>query len=271
MLLVRARFDVLTTVRQRFYTALAMQQRVEVLERMVGIAATAHEVGERLLRAEIGTRGDVLLLEIELAKAQAELRNARTLAETSRRQLAAATGPVDLQSPRVAADFKQALPDYELLAVQHGVIEERAMRRAESPWPNRSSAAKGRGRAISQPEHHGRLPEPAHRRQHTREPGHPPGNATRLWNRNQAIFAAASRRAPPSPNSTTRTELANSTAAATDATDRGNSLLLAPRSCPANQVKHYRAAHEQGQVDFSATWSQTARRRQPVVSTREAR
>ena len=38
------------------------------------------------------TRGDVLLLQIELARSEAELRNAVTLANTTKRQLAAATG-----------------------------------------------------------------------------------------------------------------------------------------------------------------------------------
>jgi cobalt-zinc-cadmium efflux system outer membrane protein len=150
--LVRARFDVLTTVRQRFYTALAMQRRVEILESMVGIARTSHEVSEKLWKAEVGARGDVLLLQIELSKAEAQLKNARILAETSRRQLAAATGVFELQIDRVAGDLAAPLPDYDLIAVQQGVIERNALvseaqvgiaraqfelRRAEvEPFPN---------------------------------------------------------------------------------------------------------------------------------------
>src|SRR4029078_1101107 len=86
--LVRARFDVLTRVRQSFYTALVAQQRVEVLERMGKIAETSVDISHRLLKAEVGTRGDVLLLQIEYSRSSAELQNAITLAETSRRQLA---------------------------------------------------------------------------------------------------------------------------------------------------------------------------------------
>ncbi len=152
MSLIRARFDLLTMVRKRFFTALAMQRRVEVLDQMVGIARRSHEISERLLKAGVGPRSDVLLLQIELSKAEAELRNAHTLAETSRRELAAATGLVDLVINRVAGDLQQPLPDYDLAATQQAVLERNALvrraqfevarwqfllRRAEvEPWPN---------------------------------------------------------------------------------------------------------------------------------------
>ncbi len=125
--LVRARFDVLTAVRQRFYTVLAMQQRVRILDSMVNIARTSHEVSEKLFKAGIGARGDVLLLQIELSRAEAELRNAHILTATSKRELAAATGLYELQIDRVSADLTQALPDYEIIAVQQGVIDRNAL------------------------------------------------------------------------------------------------------------------------------------------------
>jgi cobalt-zinc-cadmium efflux system outer membrane protein len=150
--LVRARFDVLTTVRTRFYNVLAMQQRVHILESMVSIAHTSHDVSEKLLKAGVGTRGDVLLLQIEMSRAEAELRNARILTETSKRQLAAATGLYDLQIDRVAANLLERLPDYDVIAVQQGVLARNALvqranveiartqfvlRRAEvEPFPN---------------------------------------------------------------------------------------------------------------------------------------
>lgn len=127
---VRARFNVLTTIRQRFYSALAAQQRVEVLEGMVNIARSATQVGKQLLKNDLGTQGDVLLLEIELSKAEAELTNAVTLSETSKRQLAVATGLIDMPIVRVRGDLRQPLPDYELIAVQQGVISRNALARS---------------------------------------------------------------------------------------------------------------------------------------------
>ena len=68
--LVRTRFDVLTNLRQKFYTALVAQQRVEILERMVRLPARRTQSDERLLEGGLAPRGDVLLLQIELAKAR---------------------------------------------------------------------------------------------------------------------------------------------------------------------------------------------------------
>lgn len=103
-----------------------MQERIVVLERMVNIAQTALDVGQRLLKAEVGTRGDVLLLQIELSKSEADLKNFHVLAETSRRQLSAATGLLNLQIDRVDGDLKQALPEFDLLSVQEGVLTRNA-------------------------------------------------------------------------------------------------------------------------------------------------
>ncbi len=130
MALVRARFDALTVVRQFFATALAMQQRVELLERMVHIATSSLKIGQGLVEQGVGPRSDVLLLEIELAKAEAELSNGRTLADASRRQLAAATGLIELDISRVAGDLKQPLPNYELVAVQQEVLARNALVRS---------------------------------------------------------------------------------------------------------------------------------------------
>jgi cobalt-zinc-cadmium efflux system outer membrane protein len=150
--LIRARFDVLTTVRQRFFTALASQQRAEVLANMVDIARSSRDIGQRLFQLQVGTKSNLLLLQIELSKAEAEQINAVTLAETNRRQLAAATGLPDLPIPRVRGDLTLRLPEYDLLAVQQAVIARNALaqsaqieiartqivlRRAEvEPFPN---------------------------------------------------------------------------------------------------------------------------------------
>jgi len=67
-----------------------------------------------------------------LSRAEAELKNAVTLAATTKRQLAASTGVIDLPIPRVKADFRQSLPDYELLSVQQGVLAINAQSRVAS-------------------------------------------------------------------------------------------------------------------------------------------
>jgi cobalt-zinc-cadmium efflux system outer membrane protein len=123
---VRARFDVLTLVRQRFYTALIAERKVTVLNSMVTIARTSLDISERLLKAEAGTRGDVLLLQIEYSRADAELKNAYTLAAITKRQLAAAVGLMDMPIARVEGDLRHPLPDYDLVALQQAVIARNA-------------------------------------------------------------------------------------------------------------------------------------------------
>ena len=77
MALVRHASTRLRACRQLFATALAMQQRVELLERIVQIAGeSSQQIGQGLLDQGVGPRSDVLLLEIELAKAEANVRSA---------------------------------------------------------------------------------------------------------------------------------------------------------------------------------------------------
>ena len=217
--LVRARFDVLTMVRQRFYTALAMQQRVQVLEAMVSIARTSHRMSERLLAAGVGARGDVLLLQIELSRAEAELRNANILAETSRRQLAAATGIIDLPIERVKGDFAAPLPDYEVMAVERGVITRNAnaqsaqvevsrnqylLRRAQvEPFPNVNMMG---GYQYQGPGANSPVDQGIYQIQMVMP----------LWNRNQGNIRAASATVSASVAALgrVRTELANDAASA---------------------------------------------------------
>ena len=257
--LVRARFDILTMVRQRFYTALANQQRVEVLDRMVAIAHTSRDVGQRRLEAGIGPRSDVLLLQIELSKAEAELKNAHTLAETSRRQLAAATGLINLDIPRVDGDLKDPLPDYELAAAQQNVIARNALingaqmeiarsqfllRRAEvEPFPNLNMMG---GYQNQQPGAMAPQTQGIYQLQ----------MVIPLWNRNQGNIRAAQANVGTAvaQYNRVRTELANETAAslgryltAKQFADRYETEILPS----AVQVQGITAQlYRQGQVDF---------------------
>src|SRR6185295_5883513 len=98
---VRTRFDVLTTVRQRFYITLAAQRRAEVLHELLEIARKSKDVGDRLLKGGEGTRTDVLLLDIELDRSIVSLQNANTMVDANRRQLIAALGVPDLAISRL--------------------------------------------------------------------------------------------------------------------------------------------------------------------------
>jgi cobalt-zinc-cadmium efflux system outer membrane protein len=107
---LRARFDLVTEVRRRFYTVLAGQWRVEVLTGLVGVLQKSRDIADRTHKSGFGTRTDVVLLEIELQNAEVNLQNARTQLHGERRQLAAAIGQPEMLVGDVAGDLMAVLP-----------------------------------------------------------------------------------------------------------------------------------------------------------------
>jgi cobalt-zinc-cadmium efflux system outer membrane protein len=135
--LTRARFDVLTTVRRRFFEALTAQNRVTVLEDLVKLAARSREIGDALFKAGVGTKTDTLLLEIELHKTEVALANTQTVLEASKRRLAAAAGtpglPIttlygDLAAESLRLEFDQAQEGAAYLNSQTGIAQAEAER-----------------------------------------------------------------------------------------------------------------------------------------------
>jgi cobalt-zinc-cadmium efflux system outer membrane protein len=103
-----------------------MQERRDVLERMVRIARTSLDISERMYKAQEGTRGDMLLLQIEASRAEVELKNAITMVDVNKRQLAAAMGVYNLQIAHLAGDAKRHPSPFDLDTVQQEVIARNA-------------------------------------------------------------------------------------------------------------------------------------------------
>jgi len=125
--LVRARFDALTVLRQRFYIGLVAQRRVEVLEQLVKIARDSREISMKLFAAGQNARPDAIMLDIELDRAQVAWENAETYYETNKRQIAAAVGTPSVNLPRLSGQIEAELPKYDLIAVQRGVISRNSL------------------------------------------------------------------------------------------------------------------------------------------------
>lgn len=123
----RRRFDVLTSVRTQFYTALIAQERVEVLRNLLTIANASRESAEKLERVGEGTRTDTLLLQVEQGRSRVALENGETLLRASLQQLAATVGMHDLAISAVTADVTVPLPDYEYEALRQGVVTQNAL------------------------------------------------------------------------------------------------------------------------------------------------
>jgi len=128
--LIRARFDVLTQVRQGFYALLVSQRRVEIYKLLLDIAKRSYEIGAQLAEAGEGTKADVLFWSIERDRADVRLLNASVYIETGRRQLATAIGLPRADIGRLEADLFQKLPIFDLKDLQEAVVRANAKPRA---------------------------------------------------------------------------------------------------------------------------------------------
>jgi len=124
---VRTRFELLTAVRQSFYISLAAQRRVEVLRNLVEIAAKSKDIGIKLLKAGEGTRADSILLDIDLDRAIVAQQNAEAILEASKKRLTATIGAPRMELGPLAGELAAPLPDYELDALQQGIITQNAL------------------------------------------------------------------------------------------------------------------------------------------------
>ena len=111
LMFVRARFELLTLVRQTFFTALTAQRRVEVLTRLVEITGKSAEAAKQLLVAGETSRADLLLFEIELEKSEVALQNTQSQLAAARKQLAAAIGIRNLKIEHLTGSLKDSPGD----------------------------------------------------------------------------------------------------------------------------------------------------------------
>ena len=128
--LIRARFDVLSGVRQSYYQLLVAQRRIEIYKLLLDIAKRSYEIGRQLAEAGEGTKADVLFWSIERDRAEVRILNATVFIETGRRELAAAIGLPRIDIERLEADLFQELPNFDLKELQEAVVRSNALPRA---------------------------------------------------------------------------------------------------------------------------------------------
>jgi len=124
--LIRARYDVLTEVRQSFYALLVSQRRVEIYQSLMDIAKRSYEIGRQLAEAGEGTKADVLFWSIERDRAEVRLLNASVFIETGRRQVAASIGLPRADVGTIEGDLFRKLPNFDLKTLQESVARANA-------------------------------------------------------------------------------------------------------------------------------------------------
>jgi cobalt-zinc-cadmium efflux system outer membrane protein len=109
---VRQQFDLVTAVRQQFYTQLAAQKRIETLRKMQNLAQQSLDISIKLKQNEQVAETDILLLQIELQRLAVSLRSSEQVILAGTQQLAAIIGLPNLRIDRVAGELTTPLPDF---------------------------------------------------------------------------------------------------------------------------------------------------------------
>lgn len=146
------RAELMTDVRQQFYTTLAAKHRVHLAQYLTMIAQRGVTGARQLEKAGEGTLTDVLLLDTEFQRAQIRLQNAETTFQGELKELAAVVGVPDFVIHDVAGTLFEVPPQFNEPDVQAFIAEgssyaERAraditqkqieLRRAEvEPYPD---------------------------------------------------------------------------------------------------------------------------------------
>jgi len=138
---IRARFEVLTGVRDAFYRLVVAQRRIEIFKLLVDITNRSYDIGKQLADAGEGTKADVLFWSIERDRASVRLLNGGVFVEAGRRELAAAMGLPRADVGMVEADMTALLPDFDLKLLQAAVAERNARPQAALAGVNRAQWA----------------------------------------------------------------------------------------------------------------------------------
>lgn len=117
---VQDRFGLLTAVRQQFYTVLAAERRVKALTKLQEITSSSLETGKELVRraGEIPPI-DVLVLEIDSQRVEADLENAVRILRGARNQLAAIVGDQSISDDEFTGSLFDPPPQYDEQILKH--------------------------------------------------------------------------------------------------------------------------------------------------------
>lgn len=118
---IQDRVQVFTAIRQQFYQVLADQRRIQVLTEMVDVLRRSYETGVKKRQAGESSEADVLLLRIDLQRAEANLLSTRALLEGDRKQLGALVGLPALVNGEVVGELAGDFPVFDEEALQRYV------------------------------------------------------------------------------------------------------------------------------------------------------
>jgi len=111
---VQDRFGLLTALRQQYYVLLAAQRRLKVLQKLQEITASSLATGKEQERgAGELAHIDVLILQIDNQRVQADLENTLRLQRGARKQLATLVGDPSISDDQFEGSIYDAPPQYD--------------------------------------------------------------------------------------------------------------------------------------------------------------
>lgn len=120
--LMTQRYVLLANIRAAYFDAVTTQRRAEILAELVKLAEQSVAQTEKLLKAELVSRLDLVQLEVDLERLRTEEQAARRELPAAYRRLAAIVGVPNLPVTSVAGSLELALPPYELERLQPHVL-----------------------------------------------------------------------------------------------------------------------------------------------------
>ena len=121
------RYTLLTSVRSQFYTVVAAQARVKVLRQLLEVTEASLKTAQERFKAKVADRTEVLLVEIDYNRVEADLLNAERLLAGERAQLEVVVGlPGLVQSP-VEGSLTVPPPNFDEQIMREFVTSDHAL------------------------------------------------------------------------------------------------------------------------------------------------
>lgn len=120
--LAARRAELLAAVRTAYFDILTLQRRLAMLRQLRDLTRETVAQMERLAQAKQATRLDIVQLEVEGERVQAEFEATERELPGAFRRLAAAVGARDLPPAEIAGTLETPLPDYDLDRVRQYVL-----------------------------------------------------------------------------------------------------------------------------------------------------
>ena len=146
------RLRILSSVRQTYYALLLTERRIDVQERLAGLASEAVGVTAQLFNVGAADRPDYLEIEIESRRLQLQLNRSRNELVAVRAQLAALTGVRDVAARPIAGSIDAAIPELDRDQSMRTLLERSPELRAARAELERTRALTARARRETYPD-----------------------------------------------------------------------------------------------------------------------